>query len=161
MRGQAGDATSSRNRYIVMGKIWNKFSHRQTITIAIVGTIICLTVFDSHICWGTLTKGTNTEINRQDAPLRSIRLPDHECLGVDLSLRETLTFDQRLHLRLCLEAELLIEPQGLGCRLEESLTALLICPLTAVSEQHAASALSLVFYRRSDDLEICDTSVHK
>jgi hypothetical protein len=90
MRGQAGDATSSRNRYIVMGKIWNKFSHRQTITIAIVGTIICLTVFDSHICWGTLTKGTNTEINRQDAPLRSIRLPDHECLGVDLSFRETL-----------------------------------------------------------------------
>jgi hypothetical protein len=117
-------------------------------------------VFDRSFVKETTDQSNEHQGYRQDAPLQSIRLPDHERLGVNLSLRETFAFDQRIHLRLRLEAELLIEPQRIGCRLEESLTSFLICPIATIFQQHAASALSLIFYRRSDNLEICDTSVH-
>jgi hypothetical protein len=87
-----------------------------------------------------------------------MRLPDHERLGVDLSLWESFTFDQSIHLCRRLEAEFMIESQGLGGRLEESLIALLICPITTVPQQHATSTLSLVLHSCSNDLEVWQNS---
>ena len=64
--------------------------------------------------------------------LRFTWLPDHERLGIHLSLRESFMLDPGIHLSSCLKAKFMIESQGLGGRLKEGLTTLLICSITTI-----------------------------
>lgn len=87
--------------------------------------------------------------------------PNHESLGVHLSLGKAFGPNQRVHLCSCPEPELLIKSQSLRRGFEEGLTALRICTVTAVSDQHATSALPLILWRRADNFEICKLDVNR